>query len=126
VGRFEAGGAEVALWVRLPAGLRAPGPVAPRDAQLPFPLGGDGGEFRGCGPTLWATMLRGAHGAVDPPTPDPWHDDILARFAGVVRRPDAPEVPNFTKSHGSTNTWFRKYSVRSSIYRVFIVSFFSL
>jgi hypothetical protein len=37
--RFATGGAQVALWLRLPAGLRAPGPVAPRDAQLPLLLG---------------------------------------------------------------------------------------
>jgi hypothetical protein len=29
----------------LPAGLRGPRPVAPRDAQLPLPLGGDRGDF---------------------------------------------------------------------------------
>jgi hypothetical protein len=54
-------------------------------------------------------------GAVDPP-PDVWHDDILARFAGVVRRPDAPEVPDFTNSRGPTTTWLHKYSVHTSIY----------
>jgi hypothetical protein len=39
VGRFAPGGVQVALWLRLPAGQRALGPVAPRDAQIPFPLG---------------------------------------------------------------------------------------
>jgi hypothetical protein len=44
-------------------------------------------------------------GAFAPPPPPPanrWRDDILARFAGVVRRPDAPKVPDFTNSHGPT------------------------
>jgi hypothetical protein len=63
-------------------------------------------------------------GDVDPP--DPWHGDILARFAGVVHRPDALEVPDFTNSHGPTCAWLRKYSVRTCIYRFFIVSVFSL
>jgi hypothetical protein len=48
--------------VRLPVGMRAPGPVAPRDAQLSFPLGGDDIDFGGCGPPLRATVLKGAHG----------------------------------------------------------------
>jgi hypothetical protein len=38
-GRFATDGAQVALWLRLPAGLLAPEPVASRDAQLPLPLG---------------------------------------------------------------------------------------
>jgi hypothetical protein len=61
-----------------------------------------------------------------PPPLDPWRDDIIARFAGVVRRPDAPEVPDFTNSHSPTCAWLRKYNVHSSIYRVFIISFLSL
>jgi hypothetical protein len=44
----------------------------------------------------------------------------------VVRRPDAPEVPDFTNSHGPTSTWLRKYKVCTSISHFFIVSFFSL
>jgi hypothetical protein len=39
VGRFAPGGPQITLWVRLPTGLRAPGPVAPWDPQLSFPLG---------------------------------------------------------------------------------------
>jgi hypothetical protein len=46
--------------------------------------------------------------AIDPP--NAWRDDIIARFAGVVRCPDAPEVPNFTNSNGPTSAWLRKYS----------------
>jgi hypothetical protein len=64
-------------------------------------------------------------GAVEPP-PDPWRDDILVRFARVVCRPDTPEVPDFTNSHGPTCGWLHKNNIRSSIYCVFIVSFFSL
>jgi hypothetical protein len=59
-------------------------------------------------------------------TPDQWRDDILARFTGVVYRPDALEVPDFTNSYGATCAWLRKYIVCSSIYRVCKVSFFSL
>jgi hypothetical protein len=70
-------------------------------------------------------VLRGAHGAVDPP-PDPWRDDILARFTGVVRRPGVPEVPDFNNSHGPTCAWLRKYRVRTSNYHFFILSVFSL
>jgi hypothetical protein len=65
-------------------------------------------------------------GAVEPPPPDAWCDDILARFAGLVRRLNVPEVPNFTNSHDPTSAWLRKYSVHTSIYRFLIVSFFSL
>jgi hypothetical protein len=54
-------------------------------------------------------------GAVEPPPPDSWRDDILTRFAGVVRHPDAPEVLDFTNSHNATCAWLCKYSVRSSI-----------
>jgi hypothetical protein len=61
-------------------------------------------------------------GAVDPT--DGWRDDILTRFTGVVRRSDAPEVPEFTNSHGPTSSWLRKYSIHTSIYHCFIVSFF--
>jgi hypothetical protein len=59
-------------------------------------------------------------GAVDPP-PEPWRDVLLSRFAGVVRRPGAPEVPDFTNSHGPTCGWLRKFGVRFSTYRFFIV-----
>jgi hypothetical protein len=58
-------------------------------------------------------------GVVDPPT------RILARFAGVVRHPDVPEVPDFTNSHDPTSAWLRKYNVYTSIYCFFIVSFSS-
>jgi hypothetical protein len=61
VGRFAPGRAQIALWLRQLAGLRARGPVAPRDAQLLFPRG-DGGDFGGLGPPIQATVLRGAHG----------------------------------------------------------------
>jgi hypothetical protein len=56
-------------------------------------------------------------------TPNLWRDDILAGFAEVVRLPDTPEVADFTYSHGPTCAWLHKYSVRTSIYHVFIVSF---
>jgi hypothetical protein len=46
-------------------------------------------------------------GAVEPPL-DPWRDDILARFPGVVRHPDAPEVPDFTNSHDPMSAWLCK------------------
>jgi hypothetical protein len=55
-----------------------------------------------------------------------WRDDILARFTGVVRHPDMPEVPDFTNSHGPMSAWLCKYSARTSIFHVFIVLFFSL
>jgi hypothetical protein len=60
-------------------------------------------------------------GPVDPP---PWRDDLLARFAGVVRRPGTLEVPDFTNSHGPTCAWLHKYNVRTSICRFFKVSVF--
>jgi hypothetical protein len=44
----------------------------------------------------------------------------------VVRRPGAPEVPDFTNSHGPTCTWLCKFSVRSFTYRFFVVSVCSL
>jgi hypothetical protein len=72
VGCFAPSEAQVALWLRLPAGLLAHGPVAPRDAQLPLPLGGDGGDFGGCGPPLRATMLRGAHGTTSSQGSSEW------------------------------------------------------
>jgi hypothetical protein len=48
------------------------------------------------------------------------------RFARAVRHPEVVEVPDFTNSHDSKSAWLCKYNVRTSIYRVFIVSFFSL
>jgi hypothetical protein len=57
--------------------------------------------------------------------PESWGNDILAEFAEVVRRSDAPEVPDFTNSHGPTCAWLRKYSVRISIF-FFIVLVFNL
>ena len=50
------------------------------------------------------------------PLPVGWREDILARFAVVVRRDGAPEVADFTNSHGPTSAWLRAYSVRISIY----------
>jgi hypothetical protein len=68
VGCFAPGGAQVALWFRLPAGLRAPGPVAHRDAQLPFPLGEMVVTLEDM--TLLFRLLCSGEpmGAVDPPT----------------------------------------------------------
>jgi hypothetical protein len=59
-------------------------------------------------------------------TPEPWRDVLLARFAGVVRRPSALEVPVFTNSHSPMCAWLRKFSVRFSTYRFFVVSICSL
>jgi hypothetical protein len=53
---------------------------------------------------------------------EPWRDVLLARFAGVVRRPGAPKVSDFTNSHGPLCAWLRKYIVRSFTYHFFIVS----
>jgi hypothetical protein len=40
---------------------------------------------------LFGLPCTGEHvGVVDPPPPDVWRDDILARFTGVVRCPNAP------------------------------------
>jgi hypothetical protein len=71
------------LWVRLLVGLRTPGPVAPREAQLQFPLGGYDGDFGGCVPPLRATVLRGTHGVVDP-------QPVARRYPREVRRSGAP------------------------------------
>jgi hypothetical protein len=81
----------VALWLRLPAGLRAPRPVAPRNAQLPLSLG------------EMAVTLENVALLFGLP--------CSARFAGVVRRPGMPEVPDFTNSHDPSCAWLRKYNV---------------
>jgi hypothetical protein len=44
----------------------------------------------------------------------------------VVHRPGGLEVPDYTNSDGPTCAWLRKFSVRSSTCRFFIVSVFSL
>jgi hypothetical protein len=81
-GRFAPGGAQVALWVRLLAGL-CTGLVAFRDTHLPFPLGEMAVNLEDVA-LLFGLPCSGEPMGCRPSPPNSWHDDILARFAGEL------------------------------------------
>jgi hypothetical protein len=75
---------QVALWIRLPVGLRDPRPVAPRDTQLPFSLGEMAVTLEDVALLFGLPCSGEPMGAVEPPRP------VARQYPCEVRRSGAP------------------------------------
>ena len=85
--------------------------MAPKDTHVPFPLGEMTLTLQDVALLLGLPCGGEAMGARD--IPETWRQDLLDRFALVVRNDHAvePVVP-FSHVHGPTPSWLWQYNVR--------------
>jgi hypothetical protein len=111
--RFAPGEAQIALWVRLPAGLRAPGPGRPETHSFHLPWGEMTVTLEDVALLFGLPCSGEPMGAVDPATGGA---TISSRGSPKWCTVLTPEVPDFTNSHDPMSAWLRKYNVLTSIY----------